>query len=166
MTTKTTTAAKPKTASPEKQLAKLRKQMASQAASNWQKWAIAVADDEGDFPPVADLLAAASALDIDDAVAALRADADAIIEARVAARNAAACKQIAVDMLAPFGGDTDKVLQAIENAKAEVERLQAIYRNACDDCGAAYYRSTVHHCRVKHPRVWPNYNDTGMGVDL
>jgi hypothetical protein len=159
-------AAKTKTASPEQQLAKLRKQMAAQAASNWQKWAIAVADDAGDFPPVADLLAAARELGVDDAVAALRADADAIVEARVAARNAATCKATAVEMLAPFGGDPDKVLQAIEAAKAEVERLKAIYLNACDDCGASFYRSTVHRCRINHPRVWPNYNDTGIGVDL
>ena len=163
MTAKTT---KTKTASPEQQLAKLRKQMATQAASSWQKWAIAVADDAGEFPPVADLLAAARELGIDDAVAALRADADAIVEARVAARTAAACKQTATEKLAPFGGDPDKVLQAIDAAKAEVERLQAIYRDACDDCGAAYWRSVVHRCRVKHPRVWPNYNDTGIGVDL
>jgi len=150
---------------PAESLRRVSKQLTAQASADWRTWAIAIANGES-APDGRDLLAAAAALGIDDPAVAIQADADAILEARVAARNAAACKQTAVEMLAPFGGDPDKVLQAIEAAKAEVERLNGIYLNACDDCGAAYYRATVHRCRIKHPRVWLNYNDTGMGVDL
>lgn len=156
---------KTKTTSPEASLARLQRQLADQAASNWRSWAVAVADG-GEFPDIADLLSAATALGIPDAVTALREDAQAITDARSAARSAAACEKNAAEMLAPFGGDPDKVLQAIDNAKAEVERLQAIYRDAIDECGAAGHRSVLHHARVKAVRLWPDYMSTGRAETL
>jgi len=151
--------------SPEASLARLNHELLHQAAADWRRWAIAVADGEG-APDARELLGAAAALSIQDPATALQDDSDAIVEARAAARNAAACEKTATETLAPFGGDPDAVLRAIEAAKLEVERLQTIYRDVCDDCGAAYWRSVVHRKRVGHPRVWPNYNDSGIGENL
>jgi hypothetical protein len=159
-------AAKPKTASPEQQLAKLRKQMAAQAASNWQRWAVAVADDAGDFPPVADLLAAARELGVDDAVAALRADADAIVEARTAAANVELCKATTDKLLAPWDGSLDKLEAAIAEAKREVERLAEIHGNAADGCSRSFWVNILHRAHVGHPRIWPTYPTAGEGKAL
>jgi hypothetical protein len=156
---------KSKPTTPEESLARLQRQLADKAAADWRSWAVAFADG-GEFPEVTDLLSAATAMGIPDAVVALREDADAISEARAAIRNAAACEKTAAEMLETFGGDPDAVLRAIDTAKAEVERLKAIYQNACDQCGASYHRSVLHHARVKHPRIWPNYSDTGFAEGL
>lgn len=152
------TATKKKSASPS--LARLNRELLGAAAADWRAWAIAIADGE-DAPDARELLGAAAALSIQDPATALQDDAQAITDARVAARIAADCEKNAAEMLAPFGGDPDAVLRAIDTAKAEVERLQAIYRDACDDCGAAHYRSTLHRARVKASRIWPDYNLTG-----
>lgn len=159
MTTKTT-ATKKKSASPAASLAKLNHELLRQSAADWRLWAIDIADGKN-APDARELLGAAAALSIQDPATALQDDSDAIVEARAAARNAAACEKTATEMLAPFGGDPDAVLRAIDTAKAEVERLQAIYRDACDQCGAAHYRSTLHRARVKASRIWPDYNLTG-----
>jgi hypothetical protein len=164
MTTKTT-ATKKKSASPATSLARLNHELLHQAAADWRRWAIDIADGKS-APDARELLQAAAALSIQDPATALQDDSDAIVEARAAARNAAACEKTATETLAPFGGDPDAVLRAIEAAKLEVERLQTIYRDVCDDCGAAYWRSVVHRKRVGHPRVWPNYNDSGIGENL
>ena len=165
MPTATTTKTKSKPASPATSLARLNRELLHQAAADWRRWAIDVADGKG-APDARELLQAAAALSIQDPATALQDDSDAIVEARAAARNAAACEKTAAEMLAPFGGDPDAVLRAIDTAKAEVERLKAIYQNACDQCGASYHRSVLHHARVKHPRIWPNYSDTGFAEGL
>jgi cytochrome c556 len=159
------TATKKKSASPATSLARLNHELLHQAAADWRRWAIAVADGEG-APDARELLQAAAALSIQDPATALQDDSDAIVEARAAARIAADCEKNAAEMLAPFGGDPDAVLRAIDTAKAEVERLQAIYRDACDDCGAAHYRATLHRARVKASRIWPDYNLTGKAEVL
>ena len=151
--------------SPAESLRTLTAEILRQSAADWRRWAIALADGQS-APDGRELLAAAAALAIPDAAAALQDDSDAIVEARAAARNTATCEKTAAEMLAPFGGDPDAVLRAIDTAKAEVERLQTIYRDACDQCGAAYWRSVVHRKRVGHQRVWPNYNDSGVGENL
>jgi hypothetical protein len=160
-----TAATKNKTATPAESLRNLNRDIHKQSAADWRRWAVAVADGQG-APDGRELLAAAAALSIPDAAAALQDDADAIVEARAAIRSAAACEAMAVQMLAPFGGDPNGVLRAIDAAKLEVERLEALYRHAADDCGAAYHRSVVHRARVKHPRIWPNYSDTGFAEGL
>ena len=165
MPTATTTKTKSKPASPATSLARLNRELLHQAAADWRRWAIDVADGKG-APDARELLQAAAALSIQDPATALQDDSDAIVEARAAARNAAACEKTAAEMLAPFGGDPDAVLRAIDTAKLEIERLQGIYRDVCDDCGAAYWRSVVHRKRVGHQRVWPNYNDSGIGENL
>jgi len=151
--------------SPAEKLRTLTADILRQSAADWRRWAIALADGQ-DAPDGRELLGAAAALSIQDPATALQNDSDAIVEARAAARNAATCEKTAAEMLAPFGGDPDAVLRAIDTAKAEVERLQTIYRDVCDDCGAAYWRSVVHRQRVGHQRVWPNYNDSDVGENL
>jgi hypothetical protein len=159
------TATKKKSASPATSLTRLNHELLHQAASDWRRWALAIADGEG-APDARELLGAAAALSIQDPATALQDDAQAITDARVAARIAAACEKNAAEMLAPFGGDPDAVLRAIEAAKLEIERLQAIFRDACDDCGAAHYRATLHRARVKASRIWPDYNLTGKAEVL
>lgn len=146
--------------SPEASISRLQRQLADKAAADWRRWSVAVADN-GEFPEVTDLLSAASALGITDPVSAIRDDAQAITDARSAVRNASNCEQAAADMLAPFDGNPDAILAAIENAKAEIARLQAIFQNACDQCGASYARSVLHRVRMTHPRLWPDYEGTG-----
>jgi hypothetical protein len=161
----TATKPKPKAETAAQSLARLNQQLRNQSIADWQRWAVQIADG-GSPPDGRELLAAASALGIDDPAAALEDDSAAIFEARAAARNEAACEAVYAEMIAPFGGDPDKILAAIEAARAEVERLQAVYRNAIDQCGASYYRSRVHNVRVNHTRIWPDYANTGKAEEL
>ena len=76
----TTTAAKTakKPTSPAESLRNLNRDILRQSAADWRRWAIDVANGQS-APDARELLAAASALDIEDAAEALQADADAIM---------------------------------------------------------------------------------------
>jgi hypothetical protein len=161
----TAAASKKKTTSPEASLARLQRQLADKAAADWRSWAVAVADG-GDFPDVRDLLSAATALGIPDAVVALRDDAQAITDSRIAIDNIAVCEANAAALLEPYGGRVDKLEAAIVEAKREVERLADILDRASDAPGRSFYVNSLHHTRVKHSRLWPTYNATGRAENL
>ncbi len=156
---------KPGNTSPAQALAELDHQLRAQAADDWRRWAVQIADGKP-APDGRQLLTAAAALGITDPAAALHADAEAITAVRNATRTAADCEATAADLLAPYGGNHQKLLLAIATAKAEAERLETIYRQTCDGCGAAYYRSVVHMAHAKHTRIWPDYMATGTAETL
>ena len=165
MTTKTATAAKPKTAKPTtpaeamESLRDLNNELRAESAADWRRFAIALADGQG-FPGGRELLAVASALKIQDPANELQAAADAILEVRVMTRGLATCERQLAEKLAPYGGDFQKLLQAIEVAKSEVERLQGIAYDVYNQGNRGYYTSTIHQARRRHPHVWPD-SETG-----
>ena len=171
MTTKTTTAAKPKNAKPTtpaeamESLRDLNDELRAESAADWRRFAIALADGQG-VPGGRELLAVASALKIQDPANELQAAADAIVEVRVMARGLVACERDVAKMLDPYGGDFQKLLQATEAAKAEVERLQGLVYVVQNQGNRAYYTSNLHQARLRHPHIWPNYAETGKAEVL
>jgi hypothetical protein len=161
--TTNTKSKKPKT--PAESLRNMKHDIVAEAAADWRRWAVALADDEG-APDGRELMAVAAALQIQDPVNELRAAADAIIEVRVANRGAAACEQALAEMLAPFGGDYQKLNAAVEAAKAEVDRLKDIAYTVYNQCNIFHYRSMVHQARMRHKWLWPGYHDTGKVAEL
>jgi len=162
-TTKTKTKTNPIT--PAESLLRVSRQLVAQAAADWRTWAIAVANGES-APDGRDLLAAAAALEIEHPAAALQADADAILETRVAAANVELCKATTDKLLAPWDESLDKLAAAIADAKREVERLTEIHGNAADGCSRSFWVNMLHRARVNHPRIWPTYTPAGEGKDL
>jgi hypothetical protein len=166
MTTKTTTATKTKTASPEQQLAKLKKAMTAEAAATWQQWAVAVADDSGSFPAVAELLAAARELGVDDPVAALRGDAEAIVQARLATAILEACERGMAEALLPHGGSVQALEAKIAQAQARVDELKAVHLQWADGGPRFGPSQDLHRLRIGHPRVWPAYQIAGTAENV
>jgi hypothetical protein len=154
-----TTATKKKPATPAESLRELNSDIRAESAADWRRWAIALADGEG-APGGRELLAAAAALKIQDPANELQAAADAILEVRVMTRGLATCEKQLAEMLAPFDGDFQKLLQAVEVAKAEVERLQGIAYTVYNQANRGYYTSCIHQARRRHPHVWPDCNET------
>ena len=158
----TSTATKPKTAKPKtpaESLRDLNKDVRAESAADWRRWAIALADGQG-APGGRELLAAAAALKIQDPANELQAAGDAVLEVRVMQRGLATCERELAEKLAPYGGQLATLLQAVEVAQAEVERLQGIVYDAYNQGNRAYYVSCIHQARRRHPHVWPDCNET------
>ena len=154
-----TATAKKKTTSPADSLRNLNRDMLRQAAADWRRWAIDIADGKG-APDARELLAAAAALDIEDAAEALQADADAILEVRTAENNIELCRRTTDNLLDPWGGSLDKLAAAVIAAQAEVDRLKALHGQAEAGCSRSFWVDMSHRLRVGHPRVWASYNDS------
>ena len=159
----TTTAAKTtkKPVSPAESLRNLNRDILRQSAADWRRWAIDVANGQS-APDARELLAAASALDIEDAAEALEDDAAAILQVRTAEDCIEKCRRATDDLLDPWGGRLDKLEAAITEAKREVERLTEIHGNAAGGCSRSFWVDLSHRLRVGHPRVWSNYAEKGL----
>jgi hypothetical protein len=160
MTTKTTTT-KTKKITPAESIRRVNKQLTAQASADWRTWAIALANGEG-APDGRDLMAAATALNIEDAAEALEDDAAAILQVRTAEDCIEKCRRATDDLLDPWGGRLDKLEAAITEAKREVERLTEIHGNAAGGCSRSFWVDLSHRLRVGHPRVWSNYSEKGL----
>jgi hypothetical protein len=161
----TTAAPKSKKKSPAEAIRDIGRDMRTQAAADWRRWAIALADGEG-APDGRELVNVAAALKIIDPANELQAAADAILEVRVMQRGLADCERHMVEILDPFGGQLAKLLAAVEAAKAELERLQGIAYTVGNAGGRSYYTSTIHQARLRHPHVWPDYAVNGKAEAL
>ncbi len=162
--TKTNTSPAP-AITPDESLRRLRRQLAAQAASDWRSWAVAVADGEPG-PDGRELLAVAAALEIADPLAELRADADAILEARAAAVHMADCDRALDAALAPHGGTVQALDAKIAAAQAVVEELKAVHLAWADGGPRLHYVNRLHHLRVAHARLWPEYAAAGIAKEL
>jgi hypothetical protein len=161
----TATKSKSKPATPAESLRNMRHDIRAGAAADWRRWAVALANGEG-APDGRELIAVAAALGIQDPANELQAAADAIIEVRVMQRGLADCERHMVEILAPFGGSLDKLLAAVDRARAELERLQGIAYVVGNQGNRGYYTSAMHHARLRHPHLWPRYMETGKGETL
>jgi hypothetical protein len=127
--------------------------------------AVALANGEG-APDGRELVAVAAALQIQDPANELQRAADAIVEVRTMQRGLAACERDFEAMLAPFGGTTDKLLQAREAAKRELERIEGVVYTVGNQGNRSFYTSTLHAARARHPHIWPRYMETGHADDV
>jgi hypothetical protein len=156
---------KKKPATPAEAIRDIGRDIRTQAAADWKRWAIALADGEG-APDGRDLVAAAAALKIIDPANELQAAADAIIEHRVMLNGLAAVERHLVELLEPYGGKYENLLAAVDAAKAELERLQGLAYTVGNGANRGYYTGTLHSIRQRHPNLWPAYMETGKAETL
>jgi hypothetical protein len=165
MTVNTKPTPKKKPATPAESLRDIGHDIRTEAAADWKRWAVELANGEG-APDGRDLVAAAAALKIIDPANELQAAADAILEVRVMARGLADCERHMVEILLPFGGSLDKLLAALDRAQAEVDRLKDIAYTVGNQGNRSFYTSTIHQARLRHPHVWPDYAVNGKAEVL
>jgi hypothetical protein len=115
MATATKTTKKP--ATPAESIRNLTVDVTTEAAADWRKWAIALADGEG-AQEGREPVAAAAALRIPDPANVLQAATDAILEVRTATRGLADVEKFMADLLAPYDGDAQKLFAAVDAAMA------------------------------------------------
>ena len=117
----------------------------------WAAWAAAVADD-GTSPSPISVLEAGAVLDIAQPMAALKMDADAILQVRALEEQAAAIKAAVSARLTPYGGEAG-LRERMGELRRELARLQGLvgpekYLHAGQLSGEAS------RLRAKHPRVF------------
>jgi hypothetical protein len=161
----TATKPKPKTETAAQSLARLNQQLRNQSIADWQRWAGQIADG-GSPPDGRELLAVAAALDIADPLAELRADADAILEARAAVIHMQDCDKALAAALAPHGGTVQALDAKIADAQAVVEELRAVHLAWADGGPRLHHVNRLHHLRVAHARLWPEYATNGTAKEL
>jgi hypothetical protein len=161
----TTAAPKSKKKSPAEAIRDIGRDLRAQAAADWKRWAVELADGQG-APDGRELVNVAAALQIQDPANALEAAAAAVVEARTMQRGLASCEQALTEMLAPFGGSYEKLIAALDRAKAEVERLREIAYVVENQGGRGFYTGTLHSIRQQHPLLWPAYMETGKAEAL
>lgn len=165
MTVTTKPTPKKKPATPAEAIRDIGRDISAQAAADWKRWAIALADGEG-APDGRELVTVAAALRIIDPANELQAAGDAIVEVRTMQRGLADCERHMVEILAPFGGSLDKLLAAVDAAKAELERLEGLAYTVGNGANRGYYTGTLHSIRQRHPNLWPAYMETGKAENL
>jgi hypothetical protein len=117
----------------------------------WKAWAEQLADG-GAAPSPLDILEAGAVLDIDSPMAALRADADALLEVRTLEARAAEIKQNYAEQLAPFGGEAG-LRERIGELRRELARLQGL-AGPEKYLQAGRLSGDAGRLRQKHPRVF------------
>lgn len=127
--------------------------VAARHRDNWRKWATDMADGKSE-PTAGDVVEAAIYLGIADPAEALERDADIIREVRAADAAVERCEAARAERLAPFGGDPEKILAALEVAKAEVSRLTELY-DAATWPHAWTYKARASKLRNDRPDLFP-----------
>ena len=121
--------------------------------ASWRQWAIDIASGKPE-PTAADVVEVAIALGIEDPAGDLERDADIVREVIAAGKTAAACERERQELLRPFGGDPENIRVAIDAAKAEVERLTALY-DAATWPGEWHIKAEADRLRHSRPDLFP-----------
>lgn len=133
----------------------------AEAGRRWRRWAVEAADGKA-TPDPAELLAAAGTLAIDDAPAALRADAEAILEARRLADRVEVCEAATAAALEEFGGDRQRLRDTMMRAREELARLEQLAAQVDAGFQVGWARGAVHQHKRRFPRLWPANGDGGL----
>ncbi len=120
--------------------------MIREARGRWRAWAAAIAAG-GDWPAPRDILEAGAILGLAEPAAALEADAATLCEIAQAERNVESSRDAAAAALAPFNGTAEGLADAVAAARAEVERLKAIYEAWYDGGSVRYWQDRINSLR-------------------
>ena len=118
----------------------------------WRDWAKQVANG-GDPPHPRSLLEVAAVLRIDSPGEELQADADAIVEAAALEDSARDATDQLRAKLKPWGGTLTGLDTAIQEAAAQVRKLQVVRLGSDWECPAADVARAAA-IRKKHPRIF------------
>ena len=135
-----------------------RREMRREALTAWRSWAVSLADG-GPFPKVAELLAAATILQIKSPAEALESDAGALKEFAAARKAAGACETTLAKMLEPFGGDREKLVAAVDAAEAEAKRMRELLNSYDGGSGLFHWTFTMNAIHRSNKRCFAEFDD-------
>jgi hypothetical protein len=133
---------------------KIRRQLDDHRERNialWRQWARELAED-GTSPRPLEVLQAAAALEIKDPGAVLEHDAAVLREYLSFKAGVDLCVRDRAEKLAAFGG-MDKLVSALEKAKAEVTRLSDALAEI-DNGADQFWKNCMYRAERENPRLW------------
>lgn len=136
---------------------KAHERMTREARGRWRAWAASIAAGEN-WPGARDILEAGAILGLAEPAAALEADAATLCEIAQAEKNIELCRDTAAAALAPFGGSAEGLADAVAAAKAEVERLKALYEAWFDGGSIRYWQDRINSLRRGAGRLFAEDN--------
>lgn len=124
------------------------------AFERWSGWAFDLADG-GTMPAVSEIMAAGLALGLPDAIAALSADAAAIVKARTLEERIAGRQRWHKELLQPHGGSLKTLKAEIKRRREELVELERVRSSVWWDSRLGSLKAQLVELRAATPRIWP-----------
>lgn len=124
----------------------------TQLSTQWRRWAETLADG-GEAPAAIEILEAGAMLSIEKPIAALQADADAILQVRLLEANAAKIHAEVAARVAPYGGQAG-LREKVSELRQELRRMESLIGISSQTMQAGRIVGEASKIRRAHPRAF------------